>query len=130
MCMGLRPIYDRPRGLPSIVACCFLRKMASGIVRGAIGMVLEDKKLIQSKKNDEMRQFGAQFLRKITENETDMDRFDGFRTDIVAQLDTTFVSIPKTICLLSSKKSKCWSEFHKVRHTDLPKLWQDLLVTL
>ena len=103
--MGLRPIYDRPRGLPSIVACCFSRKMASGIVRGAIGMVLEDKKLIQSKKNDEMRQFGAQFLRKITENETDMDHFDRFSTDIVAQLDAIFVSIPKTIRLLSSKKS-------------------------
>ena len=41
------------------------------IDREGIGMVLEDKKLIQSKKNDEMKQFG-----KITENETDMDCFD------------------------------------------------------
>ena len=93
-------------------------------------MVLDNKKLISSKKNDNMRLFGHDFLKKVTEDEEEMQVFDRFSMEIVSKIEAIFVPISKSSCSLSSKRAKCWSECHNKRHEDLPKLWKNLLITL
>ena len=47
-------------------------KMASGLVRGAISVVLNDDKLVKATKTDNMRLFGQTFCSKIMESDREL----------------------------------------------------------
>ena len=103
--------------------------MASGVVRGAMSAVLEDKKFVQSTRSDKMRLLGRNLLTKVMEVDHEIE-FDKFSEEMISSIEAIFTNIPKGMRSQSSKKTRCWSAFHEKRHTDLQKLWQGLLTTL
>ena len=69
--------------------------MASGVVRGAISTVLDDPKLVQSSRTDEMRQFGKNFLAKVVENDKQIELFDTFCETIISEINKIFSGLSK-----------------------------------
>ena len=99
--------------------------MATGVVKGAINAVLEDRLILCTKTKD----VGQALMQKVIEGEREIGLFDEFCDQLVSHLDATFY-LPKKFTSLSSKKATCWSKFHAKRRVDLPKLWYNLLTSL
>ena len=90
--------------------------MASGIVRGAISTVLEDKTLtIQSQNAELMLNCGNKLLQSVIENEENMEVFDEFCEDLISTISSIWENVPKKITSLSTKKTRFWSLFHERR---------------
>ena len=98
--------------------------MASGIVRGAISTVLEDKTLtIQSQNAELMLNCGNKLLQSVIENEENMEVFDMFCECLISTISSIWENVPKKITSLSQpKKPQFWSLFHERRLDALPKL--------
>ena len=93
--------------------------MASGIVRGAISAVLEDKKLVSSPLSDAMRRFGSSFI-------------VGDRTRYVlpTSYHKIFTELSVNIRSPSAKKARLWADFHKQRQEQLPTLFSGMEIRL
>ena len=105
--------------------------MASGIVRGAISTVLEDKTLtIQSQNAELMLNCGNKLLQSVIENEENMEVFDKFCEGLISTISSIWENVPKKITSLSTKKTRFWSLFHERRLDALPKLWYELFKKL
>ena len=100
-----------------------LGSMASGIVRAAITVVLEDKRLVSSPLSDAMRTFGTTLLLKVSESDHEIELFDLFCQRLSKDIGRIFRDIRYD---KRATKASLWSAFHDLRRTQLPKHWQDL----
>ena len=96
--------------------------MASGIVRGAISIVLDDPKLVQSSRSDKMWQFEKNFY--DVENDWQIELFDGFCERITGDMKKIFDGLSKRVRCPSTR---LWCAFHEQQQSQLVKPWQDLL---
>ena len=79
--------------------------MASGIVRGAISTVLEDKTLtIQSQNAELILNYGNKLLQSVIENEENMEVFDEFCEGLISTISSIWENVPKKITSLSQPK--------------------------
>lgn len=105
-------------------------KMASGLVRGAISVVLNDDKLVKATKTDNMRLFGQTFCSKIMESDRELDLFDKFCVQFVHDIDKIFSTMSKRIRSPTTKRTRAWTSFHREREKNLPQLWHNLFSSL
>ena len=104
--------------------------MASGIVRGAISAVLEDKKLVSSPLSDAMRRFGRSFIVKVAESDREIELFDTFCQHPTTGINKIFTELSVNIRSPSAKKAKLWADFHKQRQEQLPTLFSGMKIRL
>ena len=79
--------------------------MASGIVRGAISTVLEDKTLtIQSQNAELMLNCRNKLLQSVIENEENMEVFDKFCEGLISTISTIWRTSQKRSPLSQPKK--------------------------
>ena len=92
--------------------------MASGMIRGAVSAVLDDKTLVTSPLSTAVKTLGRRLLQAATENDHNIEVFDVFSQGLTEQI-------------LSNKgkratKARFWADFHDLRKTQLPQCWQAL----
>ena len=96
--------------------------MASGVIRGALSMFIEDENLIPSDVNTRAKGFAATFLSKAMETGDSMDVFDEFCSRLEGDLEGIFHTLSKRVHATSALRTHLWSAFH-VRRKEMEKLW-------
>lgn len=107
-----------------------MRDMASETVRSVISAVLEDDKLMQSKRNDAMKVFGETLLARIMKSDGELELFEKFSIEYTSAIDKIFSSLSKRIRSPTTKRTRAWEAFHQEREKTLPRLWHSIFVSM
>lgn len=106
--------------------------MASGMLRCAISSV-KDKTPSQSSRSCQLRRWGQEILDKSAQGEAETAAFDRFSEQLIHCMRERIQVVTKGLKLNSSKRTKIWSEFHRIRldaSGPMRSLWKELLTKL
>ena len=106
--------------------------MASGVMRCAISNV-QDKTPSQSSRSCQLRRWGQEILDKSTQGEAEIAAFDRFSEQLIHSTRERIQVVTKGLKLNSSKRTKLWSEFHRIRFDasgPMHSLWKELVTKL
>ena len=103
--------------------------MATGLVRAHLCSFITDSEFCDSsERSAAAKEEVRKFLQAIQEDSA-LQIFDEFASNLLKTLEKQFFAcISGGHCWRSTnvQKEKIWSEFHKLRQNELPKLWCDL----
>ena len=88
--------------------------MPSGLMRSSLTAVIENIAL-QLTRSLQLKAAAQQLLETSMLGEDEMTRFDEFSETVVSYLREKISEATKDVCLNSSKRTKIWAEFHRIR---------------
>lgn len=106
--------------------------MAAGLVRAALCSILTDNDHLDCvERSKAAKDSVTQFLKSVMEEDSCMDIFDEFASNLVRELEKCFFSCVSSDVPFRSKhmkREKVWSLFHSLRVSKLNKMWCDLFL--
>ena len=88
--------------------------MASGLIHSSLAAVIENIPS-QSNQSLQLKAAAQQLLDTSIVGDDEMARFDEFSETVVSYLREKISEVTKDVCLNSSKRTKIWAEFHRIR---------------
>ena len=104
-------------------------KMATGLVRSHLCSFITDSDFCDCFESSAMAKEQVRKVLLAINDDKVLQTFDEFAANLMKTLEKVFfacVSEGRPCRSKSVQKEKVWSEFHKVRIGELPKLWRDL----
>ena len=106
--------------------------MASGLIRSSLTAV-KNNIPSHSSQSLQLMEAAQELLDKGMEREHEMTSFDEFSELVVSYLRNKIQKVTEDVSLISSKRTKIWAEFHRLRLNDASLLhmaWKNLLDNL
>ena len=102
--------------------------MSSGLVRCAFHSVLEEIEPL-SPRADRTKEIGTDILERASADDEALTAFDEFSVRITACLRGIFQP-NVTYRSWASKREKMWTDFHQIRFSEVPIIWDGFLASL